>query len=427
MKKKPMPRSAAEKAVAESVMNEVADRKMETIASRPTAAPVPQRRSNNQIDGDSVPKASGAALKVPKSKIANAAIPKHVRRIQEDACHEVVATSSESMPAIVFEVISERHNPTGRSTSLAELRSSKKPDRESLREAVSILFRKPIVDITDPVLDEIIEKIEAEAASDAENVAANLSQLVAHLRSLNCTTRDAIVDYLGAADQVLLELHAELRHSRPSPTRLRQMAAQYALDPRRTIDEPAHRIDIRSMYDGYEIAIAPPGASNLKSIPLPGTIVNDPFKCLLLDLMLSGPPHYTDLMQLIEMLLGYVPAENKELAQSPVPSPSTAVQVDVEESSIVVFNRRYVVDDQLLQLMRLLLEEPGAWVSSTYITDDPLFAGARIDRLRKRFPVAVQDLIESQAGKGYRLRFERVVRLCQESSMAAPTSSAHDK
>lgn len=416
-----MPRSAAKDSVTVPVMNEVAERQTDTIASRPTAAPVQQRHSNNQVDGDPISKASVTVLKVPKSKIANAAIPKQVQPIQENACNEAIAPSSESMHAIVLEVLSERHNRTGQSTSLAEVRSAKKPDRKGLREAVSILFRKPIVDLTDPV------KIEAEAASDAENVAANLSQLVAHLRSLNCTTRDAIADYFVAADQVLLELHADLRHSRPSPTRLRQMAAQYALDPRRPIDEPAHRIDIRSMYDGYEIAIAPPGTSNLKSIPLPGIIVNDPFKCLLLDLMLSGPPHYTDLMQLIEMLLGYVPAENKELAQSPVLSPSTAVQVDVEESSIVVFNRRYVVDDQLLQLMRLLLEEPGAWVSSTYITDDPLFAGARIDRLRKRFPGAVQDLIESQPGKGYRLRFERVERLCQKSSMAAPTSSAHDK
>ncbi|MCE9607609.1 MAG: hypothetical protein K8U03_22205 [Planctomycetia bacterium] len=408
MKKKRMPRSAAKDSVTVPVMNEVAERQTDTIASRPTAAPVQQRHPNNQVDGDPIPKASVTVLKVPKSKIANAAIPKQVQPIQENACNEVIAPSSESMHAIVLEVLSERHNRTGQSTSLAEVRSAKKPDRKGLREAVSILFRKPIVDLTDPVLDEIIEKIEAEAASDAENVAANLIQLVAHLRSLNCTTRDAIVDYFVAADQVLLELHAELRHSRPSPTRLRQMAAQYALDPRRPIDEPAHRIDIRSMYDGYEIAIAPPGTSNLKSIPLPGIIVNDPFKCLLLGLMLSGPPHYTDLMQLIEMLLGYVPAENKELAQNPVLTPSTAVQVDVEESSIVVFGRHYVVELQQVRFMQLLLKAPGVWISTRKFHADPLFEGVRMDRIRDTLPSVLLDLIESKGGKGYRLMVERL-------------------
>lgn len=405
-------------------MNEVADRKMETIASRPTAAPVQQHRSNNQIDGGSIPKTSGAALKVPKSKTANAAIPKHVRQIQ-DGYHEVNATSSESMHAIVLAVLSERRNPTGRSTSLAELRSAKKPDRKGLREAISILFRKPIVDLTDPVLDEIIEKIEAEAASDAENVAANLSQLVAHLRSLNCTTRDAIVGYFAAADQVLLELHAELRQSRPSPTRLRQLAAQYALDPRHSIDLPAHRIEIRPQDDGYQIALAPHGSSNLTSIPLPGTFVNDPFKRLLLGLMLAGPPCYTDLMQLIEMLLGFVPTDDEDVRR--LMTPATAVQVDFEDSSIIVLGRRYVVEVQLLQFLQLLLAETGAWVSSTFITDDPLFAGVRVDRLCKRFPAAIQELIEGQRGKGYRLRFDRLERLCQYSSVAPPAFPAHDE
>jgi hypothetical protein len=423
MKKKAMPRSAAEKAAAVPVMNEVAERQTDTIASRPTAAPVHQRRSNNQIDGGSIPKASVAALRVPKSKTANAAIPKHDRQIQ-DGCHEANATSSESMRAIVLEVLSERRNPTGGSTSLAEMRSAKKPDRKGLREAVSILFRKPIAEITDAVLDEIIERIEAEAAGDAESVAANLNQLVAHLQTLNCTTRDAVVGYFAAAKRVLLELHAELRLARPSPTRLRQLAAQYALDPRHSIELPAHRIEIRPQDDGYEIALAPPGSSNLTSIPLPGTFVNDPFKRLLLGLVLAGP-HYTDLMQLIEMLLGFVPTDDEDVRR--LMTPATAVQVDFEDSSIIVLGRRYVVEVQLLQLLQLLLAEPGAWVSSTFITDDPLFAGVRVDRLCKRLPTAVQELIEGQRGKGYRLRFDRLERLCQYSSVAPPAFPAHDE
>ena len=103
-------------------------------------------------------------------------------------------------------------------------------------------------------------------------------------------------------------------------------------------------------------------------------------------------------------------------------APTTAVQVDFEDSSIIVRGRCYVVDLQPLRLMKLLIERSGAWVSSTSLAEDPLFAGVRIDRLCKRLPPAVQELIESQRGKGYRLRFERQGELCQKSSVAQTAS-----
>lgn len=385
--------------------------------------PIRQHSSSKQVD-DSSADASTVVRKPATSKLADT-IGKRVQQTENDLSSHAAAPPLESIHAIVLEALSEGHTPTDGKTSLANALSSKKSDRQCFREAVSVLYRKPIAEITDADLDEIIERIEAEAACDAESVAANLNQLVAHLQTLNCTTRDAVVDYFAAAKRVLLELYAELRLVRPSPTRLRQLAAQYALDPRHSIELPAHRIEIRAQDDGYQIALAPPGSSNLISIPLPGTFVNDPFKRLLLGLVLAGPPCYTDLLQLIEMLLGFVPTDDEDVRR--LMTPATVVQVDFEDSSIIVLGRRYVVEFQLLQFLRLLLAEPGAWVSSTFINDDPLFAGVRVDRLCKRLPTAVQELIEGQRGKGYRLRFDRLERLCQYSSVVPPAVPAHDE
>lgn len=212
--------------------------------------------------------------------------------------------------------------------------------------------------------------------------------------------------YFSAAEKVLLQMYAELRQSRPSPTRLRQLVVQYALDPRRCVDAAAYQIEISPRNDGYDVAIAPPGTSHLKSLPLPGIFVNDPFKRRMLESATVEPPGYLDLMQLIEMLLGYVPREEEEPVRCE--SPAVAVQVDLDDLSIIVCGRRYVADLQQVRFVQSLLEIPGAWKSTPNFHADPLFEGVRMDRIRDKLPPAVIDLVESQGGKGYRLMVERL-------------------
>lgn len=329
------------------------------------------------------------------------------------------ATSSASIDRIVIEVLGERRKRLGRRTGSLKVRSQEQLDREKCRQAISVLLRKPKADVTDALLDEIIGNIEAEAAADADSVAANLTQLVAHLQSLKCSTRHAVFEYFAAAERVLLELYGELRQPRPSPTRLRQLTVQYALDPRKRIDAAAHQIEIRNRDDGYEIAVAPPGTSHLPSIPLPGIVVKDHFSALFLSLLLSDPPCYSAFMQRIEMLLEYVPAEKQTFSNSPPVTPATAVQVDIDDSVIILFGRRYVADVQQIRFLQPLLEKPGIWVSSKGIKEDPLFAGVRIDRVCSKLPPAIQEFIESGSGtgKGYRLRLELLEESCQNSSV----------
>lgn len=316
------------------------------------------------------------------------------------------SSTSASLHQIVLEVLSERRKPAGRKTPLTTVNSPVKPDRETLRKSLSVLVRKQACEITDSELDKTIENIELEGSDEAELVAAYLHQVVAHLRSLKCTTRDGIFEYFAAGDRVLLELYAELQRSRPSPTRLRQLTVQYALDPRYCIDASAHQIEIRTNDNGYEIAIAPPGTMHSKAIPLPGTLVNDLFKRRMIDFATQEPPRYLELVQLIEMLLGYVPRENEDTVRQELPT--SDVQVDVDDSSIIVFGRRYVVDLQQVRFMQLLLKAPGVWISTPKFHADPLFKGVRMDRIRDKLPSVMLDLIESKGGKGYRLMVEHL-------------------
>ncbi len=348
--------------------------------------------------------------------------------MSQDEDRSLNVDESSTFQQIVLEAITRRRR---REPSESRLEPHVVPtavDQDSVRASLAVLLQIPISEVTDSVLDELVRRITADAESDAERVAAYLDQLIEHLQSLKCTSRQDVFEYFAAADRVLLELYAELRKPRPSPTRLLQLTVQYALDPRQIVDAPAHQLEIRRHLDGYEVAVLPPGYVRIRSIPYPGFVVRNPFTRQLLDLVLEEPPQYPAMMQLIEMLLEYVPQEIEGTTPPLTPvTPETAVQVDREDSCIIVFGRRYVVDLQLIHFVQALLETPGAWVSSTNLAEDPLFLGERIDRLFKKLPASVQELIESRPRKGYRLRLERLAQLCQKSSVVPPATLDDDE
>lgn len=339
-----------------------------------------------------------------------------------------VAPSPSSIHAIVVEVLArrgERADPACVSEAL--LPSAAPEDRESLREAVAARFNRSVSEVADVFLDEVLGRVAAEGAAAAERVVACLNELVSQLDVLECVDRRDVFEYFAAADRVLLKLYAELRRPRPSPTRLRQLVVRYALDARRCIDAPAHQIEIRRQAGGYEIAVVAPGYSSLRSLPYPGVIVRNPFARQILAIALAEPPRYTDLMQYIEMLLGYVPEELDSADPRLMPvTPATALQVDINDSCVIYFDRRYVVDLQLVRFVNALLETPGAWVSSKALARDPLFGGVRMDRRWTKLPSPVQEVIESRTGRGYRVRLERLTELCPISSVAPPAVKVDD-
>lgn len=332
---------------------------------------------------------------------------------------------SQSIREIVVEVLADQRRGIRTSETQTPIPSANNSNEESIRRAIRVLFEQPGVELTEDDFTRIIHEIKSEAEECADPTGVHLNLIASRLESIGCTTREAIVDYFTAGDRVLSELHMELRLQRPSPTRVRQLSAQFALDPRRRVDAPAHQIVIRNNGSEYEVGIVPPGAAQLSSIPFLGTTVSDPFARRIVELVVMEPLPHRELMQLIEMLLGYVPTVAEAARQLARITPATAVQVDLAESCIVAFGRCYVVDLQLLRFMQALLESPGAWVSSTQLEEDPLFRGVRIDRLTSTLPVTLRNLVESRPRRGYRLRTEELERICQISSIV-PESPIED-
>jgi hypothetical protein len=288
-------------------------------------------------------------------------------------------------------------------------------DRETLR-AIATLFQRSMTEFHG-FLDEVRPRVVAETMIDAERVAGHSGHVTADL-SGSLRIR-AGFHYLVAADRVLTELCAELQQQWPSPTRLKQLIAQYAVDARRRVEVPAEHIDIRSLEDGYEIVISNAGHPSLQSPSHSVVPVRSPFTRRLIEIALQEPPRYIELIQFIETMLGYMAGQHRgTIHHLTVITPANAVQVDREDSSICVFGRRYVVDPLLVVFVEALLATPGAWVPPRVYGKDLPSDGFRMDRHLTKLPACLQYLIESCPGKGYRLRVERVEELCQKSSVA---------
>jgi hypothetical protein len=299
-------------------------------------------------------------------------------------------------------------------------------DREVVRGSLAVLQGVAVEELTDVALDEAVRQIEADAASDAQRVVAYLRQMAAHLRSVECVTPQQIEEFVDAMNDVLLQIYGELQKTRPSPTRLRQLVAQYAVDPRRPVAAPAHHIDVRRNDEGLTVAVLPPGVGRIRSLPYPGTVVRNPCAAQLLEyLLLASPPNYPAAMQTIELRLGYVPdASPPPNLQPPVASPGPSVTVDEGAGCITACGRSYVVDRELAQIFQRLLKAPGNWVSSAELEKSPLLQGTRIDRLLQKLPRELRALIEGRPGKGYRLSMER---LCQNPSIDRSAGNADDQ
>src|SRR5262249_25479242 len=102
-----------------------------------------------------------------------------------------------------------------------------------------------------------------------------------------------------------------------------------------------------------------------------------------------------------------------DLELVPVETPSATPEkstprltVDVKRLIVTLDGQTYDVPSaQALRWLKVLCDHPGEWIASnelkTYDTD---LDGARPDRLKKKLPAPVQSLIDSDTGKGSRLR-----------------------
>ena len=296
-------------------------------------------------------------------------------------------------------------------------------DRDLVRAALAVLLKIPKSQVTNALLNKHIRQIQADARKDAELVGAYLDQLILQLERLGCTSQVAIEQYLDAEDQVLSKLYAELGRPHPSPTKLLQLSVQYALDARKIVDATAQQIDVRPGKTGYEVAVIPRGQVRIRSLPYPGQVVGNPFATQLLALVQQKPPAYSEILELIETLLRRVPTHSSGAEQPKTPAP--LIEVDLEESIVIVAGRPYPVDYEGVRLVNLLISEPNVWFGPRdYAQDEVLKLIDRVDRVYKKLPAPIKSLIEAKSGAGYRLSKARLAELRQKTSVVTPIKAA---
>jgi hypothetical protein len=64
----------------------------------------------------------------------------------------------------------------------------------------------------------------------------------------------------------------------------------------------------------------------------------------------------------------------------------------------------YGVTDEEAVFVDVLLNKLGEWVDPAAFEEESLLKGGRRDRIKKRLPKPIRDLIEGKRGGGYRMR-----------------------
>ena len=85
---------------------------------------------------------------------------------------------------------------------------------------------------------------------------------------------------------------------------------------------------------------------------------------------------------------------------------SKRVKVDLDAMTVELDGQRYDVrSEQALRWLKVLVEHPGEWLGPVELEEcDKLnLLGVRTHRLKKHLPSKIQDLIESQTGRGSRI------------------------
>lgn len=85
---------------------------------------------------------------------------------------------------------------------------------------------------------------------------------------------------------------------------------------------------------------------------------------------------------------------------------STRLRVDIACQKVTLDGKSFDVSSpQALRWLKVLADRPSEWISSDNLKEyEPELLGVRTDRLKKHFPPEILSLIDSETGKGSRLR-----------------------
>lgn len=293
---------------------------------------------------------------------------------------------------------------------------------EVIRATLAAVLKVSRSTMSSLVASQHVQQIQDDAADEAILVPLYLNQMSLQLARLGCINLEDIKDYLDAEERVLIELYAELTRPRPSPTRLLQFGVRFALDARKTIDAPIHRIEIRPIEAGYEVAVLPSGQNKISSLPYPAQPIGNPFASVLLSLIQRKPPAYSEIMELIETLLPHV-ISSPESAVSEESKP--LLVIESHASIVLVAGRPFVLSDEACRFVKLLHSEPNVWFGPDDYERDAVLRLTRVPRVYAGLPAPIRKLIEGRRGTGYRLSKKRLAELGHKTCLAKPCRN-HD-
>jgi len=253
-------------------------------------------------------------------------------------------------------------------------------------------------------------RIMESAISDAVRFGKYMEHKVDHLQAINCTTKEEVDDYFSSERKTLASIYLAVSKAQPSPAELTKLALRLALDPRKPIEGDPRRFELRRKENGWEIVSYPSLAYKVPAIPLPGRLSRDVFVIQILDCLQQDPLQTFHLMDHIEKRLGCVPSESDGLDEETIDEDTAAtsqIRVEVEKEMVWLGDEPISVSTAAAYFIDALISAKGNWVS--FPKDAPTeehrqMISKRPDRIRKKLPSKLREMVESKGGKGCRLR-----------------------
>ncbi|MCE9555384.1 MAG: hypothetical protein K8T91_18700 [Planctomycetes bacterium] len=325
---------------------------------------------------------------------------------QSDAC-----SSNEPTPDIRHEIV-RAHGRPRESKAIGSFRPISKPspiDRKQLRAAVAAITQTPEEELSEAAVDKVLVKVKKSAIVTGNLLGNHLDGVVAHRKSIGCTSEQEVADYIDLERRVLVSLYSESAKPSPSPTVLLKLALRYSLDARKEIEGDIQRFDLRRRPTGWEIIEYSSPALKIAGVDMPGRLITNVFKVTILDFLHCETPPFFQVLTFLERLLEGVPNKKESLEcltlkpSSPVP----VIRVELDKDVVWIDDEPAGVNKEVAYFVDAVAAANGKWISGGKIKKSEkhgLMVGARPDRVAKRVPSQVRKFIEAKGGKGFRLQ-----------------------
>jgi hypothetical protein len=208
------------------------------------------------------------------------------------------------------------HRPEKSST---DFRLPDPTPEKTFRAAVAAFLKKPVNEVTDEQVVQILEEIRADANKAADDVIRDFDALYARLRALGLRDYEECVAYLRIERRAWCSLYALASKANPSPTEVRRLVTRICIDARHAVQGSLSRFIWQRTREGWLVGefLSPPQTT----LPLPPKChqVTDLYEVSLLNAALAAPPRLYLIMEIIEAKFGGPPPRGETLEEVDAP------------------------------------------------------------------------------------------------------------